>query len=281
MGGAAAPVGGFFAAAAIPARYALERGAWPEAAALEVRPSSFAHADAITHFARALGAARSGNPAAAKADVERLAALRDKLVEMKDAYWSEQVDIQRRVALAWIAYAEGKRDDGIRMLREAADAEDATDKAAITPGPLAPARELLGEMLLESGNAKDALVAFEATMKKEPGRFRGAYGAARAAEAAGDRARARDHYQRVLEIAASADSSLRRAISTVAHLNGDRARAHDRRVRIFRTGSSRRKESRDVVGRDYRRRGGAMAGGGCPGTFRRVDSRRRKGGRVL
>jgi tetratricopeptide (TPR) repeat protein len=126
---------------------------------------------------------------------------------MKDAYWSEQVDIQRRVAEAWIAFAEGQREQGIEMLRAAADAEDKTDKAAITPGPLAPARELLGEMLLEAQDAKAALTAFEATMAKEPGRFRGAYGAARAAEAAGDRAAARGHYKRLLEIAGAADTS--------------------------------------------------------------------------
>jgi tetratricopeptide (TPR) repeat protein len=116
------------------------------------------------------------------------------------------VDIQRRVATAWVTFAEGRRAEGIAMLRAAADSEDATDKSAISPGPLAPARELLGEMMLEAGNPKEALVAFEATMKKEPGRFRGAYGAARAAEAAGDRAKARSHYQTLLEIARSAAS---------------------------------------------------------------------------
>jgi len=205
MGGAAPPVAGFFAAAAIPARYALERGMWKEAAALQVNPSPFPHVDAITHFARAIGAARSGTPAAAGPDVERLAALREKLVEMKDAYWAEQVDIQRRVATGWIAFAEGRRDEGITILRAAADAEDATDKAAVTPGPLAPARELLGDMLLEAGAAADALAAYEATMIKEPGRFRSAYGAARAADAAGNRTTARRHYQRLLEIAGSGE----------------------------------------------------------------------------
>jgi tetratricopeptide (TPR) repeat protein len=208
MGGAASPVAARFSVAAIPARYALERGAWAEAAALSVppSPSPLPFIDAITHFARAIGAARSGSPAAAKPDIERLAALRDKVAEMKDPYWAEQVDIQRRVATAWMTFAEGRREEAIAALREAADAEDATDKAAITPGPLAPARELLGEMLLEAGNAKDALIAFEATMKKEPNRFRGAYGAARAAELAGDKARARIHYRTLLDIARDADA---------------------------------------------------------------------------
>jgi hypothetical protein len=206
MGGAAPPLAGFFAAAAIPARYALERGAWKDAAALQVRPSPFPHVDAITHFARALGAARSGNPAAAKADVEQLGVLRDKLAAAKDAYWTEQVDIQRRIASAWIAYAEGRKDEGITMLRAAADAEDATDKSAVTPGPLAPARELLGYMLLDLGKPQDARAAFEATMKKEPHRFRGLYGAAQAAAAAGDRAAAGTYYKQLLELTRGSDS---------------------------------------------------------------------------
>ncbi|MEX2273267.1 MAG: hypothetical protein WD690_17480 [Vicinamibacterales bacterium] len=206
MGGAAPPVAGLYARSAIPARYALERGAWAEAAALPPQTSPFAHVDAITHYARAIGAARSGNAAAAKADVEKLAALRDVLAAAKDPYWTEQVNIQRQIATAWIAFAEGRKDEGIALLRKAADAEDATDKSAISPGPIAPARELLGEMLLEAGNAKDALAAFEATMKKEPNRFRGAYGAARAAEALGNRAAAAKLYRQVLDIAKDADN---------------------------------------------------------------------------
>jgi tetratricopeptide (TPR) repeat protein len=207
MGGAASPVAARFSVAAIPARYALERGAWADAAALSVSPSPLPFIEAITHFARAIGAARNGTPAAAKSDLDRLAALREKVTEMKDAYWAEQVDIQRRVATAWVTFAEGRREEAIQALRAAADAEDATDKAAITPGPLAPARELLGDMLLEAGRAKEALVAFETTMKKEPNRFRGAYGAGRAAELAGDRARAAAHYRTLLEIARDADTS--------------------------------------------------------------------------
>jgi tetratricopeptide (TPR) repeat protein len=203
--GAATGFAGGYGAAAIPARYALERGAWSDAAALPLRTTSFPHVDAVTHFARALGAARSGKPADASSDLDRLTALRDQLKATNDAYWSTQVDIQHRVASAWVGYAQGRKAEAIQALRAAADAEDATDKSAVSPGPLAPARELLGEMLLESGNAGEALVAFEATMKKEPRRFRGAYGAARAAEAAGDRAKARSYYQTLLEIAKSAD----------------------------------------------------------------------------
>ncbi len=197
---------GAFAIAAIPARYALERGAWAEAAALPTRPAKTPFTEGITHFARAIGAARSGNPAAAGPDIERLAALRDTMKQMQDAYWAEQLDIQRRVALAWVAYAEGKKDEGIKQLQAAADAEDATDKSAISPGPLAPARELLGDMLLDAGRPQEALVAFEATTKKEPNRFRGLYGAGRAAELAGDRAKAAKYYKQLLDVAKEADT---------------------------------------------------------------------------
>ena len=196
-----------FAVAAIPARYALERGAWADAAALAPRSAATTpYTEAITAFARAIGAARAGNPAAATADIERLAALRDQEKEIKDAYWTEQIDIQRRVALAWQTFAAGSRDDGIAQLGAAADAEDLTDKSAVSPGPLAPARELFGYMLLEAGRAKEALAAFEATMKKEPNRFRGVSGGARAAEALGDRAKAAAYYTRLLEVAKDADT---------------------------------------------------------------------------
>ena len=154
MGGAAAPVAGLYARNAIPARYALERAMWAEAATLQSPSSPFPQVDAITHYARALGLARSGKPADAKADVDRLMALRDVLAAAKDPYWTDQVDIQRQNAAAWVAFAEGRKDEGLRLMRAAADAEDATDKSAISPGPIAPARELLGEMLLEAGNAR-------------------------------------------------------------------------------------------------------------------------------
>jgi hypothetical protein len=206
--GAAAPgVAGVYAAAAIPARYALERGAWAEAASLQVRKSTFPHTDAITHFARALGAARSGNPKAAAADVEQLAALRDNLKTMQDAYWAEQVDIQRQIAIAWITFAEGNKARGIELLRAAAAAEDTTDKSAVSPGPLAPARELLGYMLLEAERPAEAFSEFEATIKKEPNRFRGLYGGARAAEAAGQRARAITLYKQLLQVASEPDAN--------------------------------------------------------------------------
>jgi hypothetical protein len=204
---AAPGVAGVYAAAAIPARYALERNAWAEAASLTAHSTKFPHTDAISHFARALGAARSGNPAAAAADIERLAALRDALKTMQDAYWAEQVEIQRQIAIAWVTFAEGDKPRGIELLRAAALVEDGTDKSAVSPGPLAPARELLGYMLLEAGRPAEALVEFEATTKKEPNRFHGLYGAARAAEAAGQRARAVTFYKQLLQVASEPDTN--------------------------------------------------------------------------
>jgi tetratricopeptide (TPR) repeat protein len=196
---------GPFGLAAGPARYMVERGDWKGAAALEVRPTKFGHVMAITHFARALGAARSGRPDAAQADIAKLAELRDKLREAKDAYWSEQVDIQWQVASAWVLYAQGKQDEALAAMAAAADAEDKTEKSPVTPGPLAPARELLGAMLLERGMAKEALAAFEATLKKEPRRLGATLGAARAAEKSGDAAKARQHYAAVAAQAEGAD----------------------------------------------------------------------------
>jgi tetratricopeptide (TPR) repeat protein len=198
---------GAFAVAAIPARYALERGDWAEAAGLTVRPSAMAHADAMTHFARAVGAARSGRPADASADVERLAALRDALTAKHEAYWAEQVDLQRVAAEAWVAFAQGRRDDAVTRLRETADREDATEKSPVTPGPLAPAREQLGELLLALDRPADALAAFEATLEKEPNRFRAVAGAAEAAQRAGDAQRARQYSSQLVEICKSAKGS--------------------------------------------------------------------------
>jgi tetratricopeptide (TPR) repeat protein len=194
-----------YALAASPARYAVERGDWKGAADLAVHPSKFAYADAMTHFARALGAARGGNPAAAKADIAKLVELREKLREAKDAYWTEQVDIQWQIANAWVLYAEGKHDDALKAMSAAADAEDKTEKHPVTPGVPTPARELYGQMLLDQGMAKEALAAFEATLKKEPHRLGATLGAAKAAEKAGDTAKAGQHYMDAVALTENAD----------------------------------------------------------------------------
>jgi tetratricopeptide (TPR) repeat protein len=198
---------GPYAEAISPARYALERGDWKAAETLTVRPTPLAHVQAITYFARALGAARAGDGEAAKPDIAKLGELRDKLREAKDAYWSEQVDIQARVASAWVFYAEGKKDEALKAMSDAADAEDRTEKHPVTPGVPKPARELYGEMLLDSGNAKDALAAFETTLKKEPNRLGGYVGAGRAAAQLGDTAKARDYFGKVVEQAGGEGST--------------------------------------------------------------------------
>jgi tetratricopeptide (TPR) repeat protein len=216
-------IAGPYALAVSPARYALERGDWNAAAQLAVRPSPLAHVEAMTHFARALGAARSGKPEAAKADIAKLAELRDKLSEAKDAYWAEQVDIQRQVATAWVLYAEGKHEEALNAISAAADAEDKTDKHPVTPGVPTPARELYGAMLLERGMPKEALAAFEATLKKEPNRLGATLGAAAAAEKSGDSTKARQHYAAAVALTENADpvrpqiAQARAFVATSAH----------------------------------------------------------------
>jgi hypothetical protein len=198
---------GPYALAISPARYAIERSDWKAAAALQVRPSPLPQVQAITYFARALGAAKLGDPDAAKADIAKLGELRDKLRDAKDAYWSGQVDIQAQIATAWMLYAEGKYDDALKAMSAAADAEDKTEKHPVTPGVPRPARELYGVMLLDRGMSNEALAAFEATLKKEPNRLGAYVGAAKAAEKSGDSIKARLYYEKVVAIAASADNS--------------------------------------------------------------------------
>jgi hypothetical protein len=191
--GAAPPSAAYFAIAAIPARYALERRAWREAAALTPKVSSFPHTEAMTYFARALGAAHLRQPALARASVDSLAAIAPRLAASNEPYWAEQVQIQRLGAQAWLDLAEGRETDALAHMTEAANREDATEKNAVTPGPLAPARELLGDMLMELRRPKDALAAYRATLTKEPNRYRALDGARRAAAAAGDKRAAADY----------------------------------------------------------------------------------------
>jgi hypothetical protein len=197
---------GAFAQAASPARYMFERGDWKGAANLEVRPSKYPQTMAISYFARALGAARSGDPAAAKADVAKIVEIRDSLREAKNDYWATQADVEAQVANAWVLYADGKYDDALKAMSAAADAEDRTEKSPVTPGSLTPARELYGFMLLDRGMAKQALEAFEATKAKEPNRLNGYAGAAKAAQALGDTANAKANYEKLLALTAGSDS---------------------------------------------------------------------------
>jgi tetratricopeptide (TPR) repeat protein len=196
---------GPFALAASPARFALERGDWNGALELPLKPSKFAYTEAMTRFAHALGAVRLDRLDAARAEIAKLAELRDALLTAKDAYWSEQVGIQHTAASSWLLFAEGQRDAALKALAGAADAEDKTEKAAVTPGPLVPARELYATMLLESGMSREALAAFEAVLQKEPRRLRATLGAARAAKALADIAKARQYYEQAVALTDGAD----------------------------------------------------------------------------
>ena len=197
---------GPYAVAASQARYMIERNDWKGAAALPLQPSRFAYVDAITHFARALGAARSGHPDAAATDIAKLAELREKLRQANDSYWAEQVDIQWQVATAWVLHAGGRHAEALSALSAAADAEDKTEKSVVTPGPLAPARELYGAMLLARGMPKEALAAFEATLAKEPNRFNAVAGAAQAAQALGDAAKATRYLEKLAALGAGGNA---------------------------------------------------------------------------
>lgn len=200
-----------YAFAAMPARYALERGDWAQAARLSLSPpdlawNKFPQAESILVFARGLGAARSGDLAAARFDVERLQALKAAMTAAKSGYWAGQTDFQIKTVNAWIALAEKRKDEALQLMRAAAEAEEASDKHPVTPGNVVPSRELLGEMLLEVGQPEQALAEFERSLKRDPNRFRGIYGAAHAAEAAGNAALAREYYARLQTLTADRDT---------------------------------------------------------------------------
>src|SRR5438270_359034 len=213
ISGAAPPVAAYFAHAAIPARYCLERRSWADAAKPEPYPSPFPHTDAITFFARGLGAAHLNNRDTTRSAISSLEQLRDKLTSMKEAYWANQVEIQRQEVAAWLAFAEGDRQGALAAMRAAAQREDGTEKNAVTPGPLTPAREMLGEMLLELKLPAEALKEFEATLTKEPNRFRALYGAAEAAKLAGNREAAQTHFRELLKVTARADKPGRQELA--------------------------------------------------------------------
>ncbi len=200
-----------YAFTAIPARYALERGRWSEAARLELHPASFPwdhfrYAEALLYYARAVGAARSGNPASARKDVEKLSAIQSALTEPRGSYWANQVEVERRTANAWLALAEGNKAEALTLMRSAADLEATTEKHPVTPGPIIPARELLGDMLIELNQPEQALREFEGSLGDSPNRFNGLFGAARAAELSGDKKKAGDYYAKIVTLTANADS---------------------------------------------------------------------------
>ena len=200
-----------YALAAIPARLALEQGDWKQAAALKLMPSElawnkFPQSEAILIFARGLGAARIGDIAAARQDAKRLEALKETLTVAKNTYWAGQTDFQIKTVNAWIALAEKRNDEAVQLMRAAAEVEEASDKHPVTPGNVVPSRELLGEMLLILNQPAQALPEFERSLKRDPNRFRGVYGAARAAEASGNHKAAADYYRKLQALTADRDA---------------------------------------------------------------------------
>jgi len=199
-----------YAFVAIPARYALERRRWSDAAALDLRPATFPWSrypwpEATLRFARAVGAARSGHVGDAQKDLERIESLHKSIVEAKQGYWADLVEILRRETASWIARASGKNDEAVRLMRSAAELEDSTDKHPVTPGSLLPAREQLGDLLLALQQPGAALREYEASLRDAPNRFNSLYGAARSAELSGERAKAREYYAKLVEVSKLAD----------------------------------------------------------------------------
>jgi hypothetical protein len=203
--GAGPPSAGYFALAAIPARYALERQDWQQAERLAQSETPFPYADAITWFARGLGAARLGHVAAATEAATALGQIQLRLSRTSEAYWAQQVEIQATAVSAWSALAAGSNEEALRQMELAADLEDRTEKSVVTPGPLSPARELLGEMLLEMNSPTKALVQFEETLKKEPRRFWSLYGAAHAARLSGRSDLSQKYFGELLAVCARSD----------------------------------------------------------------------------
>ena len=184
----------------------LERGDWAGAAALPVVSRGRPMADSLVRFTRGLGMARSGDLAGAKREIAALQELRIALEKENQAYWADRSQEQILAVSAWIAYAEGSRDEAVRQMRSAADSEDGSVKHVAMENRLYPMRELLGDLLLQLGQSPEALRAFEASLKENPNRYRGLYGAARAAEASGDRHKATAYFEKLVALSGKADT---------------------------------------------------------------------------
>lgn len=200
-----------YAFAAIPSRFALERRDWQAAAKLTLSPANlswekFPQAEAILVFSRALGAARIGDVAAARRDQQRLEDLKAAMIATKMAYWPSQADFQIKTIAAWTAFADKHPDEALKLMREAADMEEASDKHPVTPGNVVTSRQLLAEMLMEAGKPADALAEFRRSLARDPNRYHAIAGAAHAASAIGDKALAQHYFEQLLSVAANADT---------------------------------------------------------------------------
>jgi len=197
-----------YAFASIPARYVLENRLWKEAANLEIHPvafpwEKFPWQKAIIHFTRLLGFVHIGSMDSAELELGKLKLLHDELVGEKDMYKANQVDIQIKTSEAWMLFKGGKNKMALELMNAAADMEDATEKHPVTPGEVIPARELLGDMLLQMGYAAKAYAVYMEDLKRHPNRFNGLYGAGLSAEKSGDPAKARLYYQQLSDLCTS------------------------------------------------------------------------------
>jgi tetratricopeptide (TPR) repeat protein len=200
------PVGGItltndYAVAAIPARYAMELGNWQSASDLQVKHDAVNWTQAITWMAIGVGSARLGKIERAGEAEQTLASLRDAVAKQNNVYWSNQVEVQRREVAAWIAEMNGKETDAIATMRSAAELEESMDKNAVTPGAVIPAREMLAELLLKENRPQDALVEYESVLKIAPNRFNALFGAASAADSAGNASAASRYFKKLTETA--------------------------------------------------------------------------------
>lgn len=205
-----------YAATAIPARLALERRRWEEAASLTLPDNvrnlapleNFQWGAAHVHFARAIGSARTGQVAAAQSEVDRLKAIEEGLVIPAGTYdWRTQVAIERQIAEAWLAHAQGRNEEAVQLMQSVAEIDDRTEKHPVTPGAIMPAREQLGELLLDLGRPQEALAAYEASLTRSPNRLAGLYGAARAAKGAGDVEKAKAAVAQIMKMTGKSDGS--------------------------------------------------------------------------
>ena len=201
-----ATLGAYTALAVIPARYALERADWKGAAALPAVPTKRLVADSLIRFTRGLGMARTGDVAGAKREIEAIQGLQKALLKAKDSYWAARSEEQGLAVSAWVAHAEGAREQAAKLMRAAADGEDGSVKHVSMENRLYPMRELFADLLLEMEQAAPALREFEAALKENPNRYRGLYGAARAAEAAGEQKKAEGYFAQLVTLSKNADT---------------------------------------------------------------------------
>jgi tetratricopeptide (TPR) repeat protein len=180
-----------YATTSMPVRYAVERHQWAEAAHCSAEEGTLPWVKAIAVWARAVGLARSGKPEAAQTEIVTLQGLHEQSLGLGDAYWAEQVHIQLLEASAWVSQAAGRSAEAVTALRKAADEEDGIEKRPVTPGPIIPAREQLADLLLEQGQAQQALAEYEAALVTSPGRRGALRGALKAAEQTGAESKAR------------------------------------------------------------------------------------------